>query len=98
VSHGPPPVEVGVAPDEGVTLRWHDGVRTVVGLDDLRRRCPCVACQDRRAEDALTVPDGLRLAGAELVGAYGLAVAWSDGHGDGVYTWEQLRAWGVPPS
>ena len=33
----------------------------------------------------------------ELVGAYGLRVNWSDGHGTGIYTFERLLA-GVPAS
>ena len=31
---------------------------------------------------------------AELVGAWGLSIRWSDGHSTGIYSWELLRdAW-----
>jgi DUF971 family protein len=30
---------------------------------------------------------------AELSGAWGLSLDWSDGHSTGIYAWEKLRAW-----
>ncbi len=30
---------------------------------------------------------------AELSGAWGLSLDWSDGHSTGIYAWEKLRSW-----
>jgi DUF971 family protein len=38
------------------------------------------------------VPEDVRPVAIELVGAYGLRVRWSDGHGTGIYTFDRLRA------
>ncbi|MGI8873219.1 MAG: gamma-butyrobetaine hydroxylase-like domain-containing protein [Egibacteraceae bacterium] len=91
----PPPSEVTVERGRAVVLRWADGHLTELPLPALRRRCPCVACHDARAGGGVPVAERLDVAGAELVGAYGLALAWTDGHGDGVYSWEVLRSWCV---
>jgi DUF971 family protein len=30
---------------------------------------------------------------AELVGAWGMSIRWSDGHSTGIYSWDALRRW-----
>jgi DUF971 family protein len=42
--------------------------------------------------DPATVPADVRPVQVSLVGGYGLRVAWSDGHGTGIYTFARLRA------
>lgn len=37
--------------------------------------------------EAITITD------AELSGAWGLNLDWSDGHSTGIYAWEKLRTW-----
>jgi DUF971 family protein len=40
----------------------------------------------------------IRAIGAELVGAWGIGITWSDGHTTGIYSWSLLRAWaGLDP-
>lgn len=41
--------------------------------------------------DPATVPADIRPVQASLVGAYGLRITWSDGHGTGIYPFERLR-------
>jgi ATP-binding protein involved in chromosome partitioning len=41
--------------------------------------------------DPATVPVDVRPVQAALVGAYGLRITWSDGHGTGIYPFERLR-------
>jgi DUF971 family protein len=38
-------------------------------------------------------PEALRVLDARLVGAFGMAFDWSDGHSTGIYTWDTLRRW-----
>jgi DUF971 family protein len=37
--------------------------------------------------------DSITITDAELSGAWGLSLDWSDGHSTGIYAWEKLRAW-----
>jgi hypothetical protein len=39
-----------------------------------------------------SVPTDIRPVSLALVGAYGLRVQWSDGHGTGIYTFQRLLA------
>lgn len=75
---------------------WRDGHLTRLPLPLLRDRCPCAACDRRRraGDDVWSgTADTLRVTGAELVGGWGLGLAWSDGHATGVYPWHALRSW-----
>jgi DUF971 family protein len=86
---------VAIDPAEAVTITWDDGHRTRLALPDLRRACPCARCDDlRRAGRRVWSGDAaaLRVAGAELVGGWGLGLAWNDGHATGVHEWPVLRA------
>jgi ATP-binding protein involved in chromosome partitioning len=42
--------------------------------------------------DPATVPADVEAATVDLVGAYGIKIRWSDGHGTGIYTFDALRA------
>lgn len=91
---------VDVDRDRALTVTWVDGHVTTLGVAELRERCPCVACVDRRRAGeptAVADPTTLRIAGAELVGGWGLGLAWSDGHNTGVYEWQALRSWCACP-
>jgi DUF971 family protein len=93
---GMAPSDVAVTPDGGVTVIWSDGHVTALDLVTLRDRCPCARCHQRRRDGEPVMwqrPDRLRIAGAELVGAWGLGLAWNDGHAAGVYEWDLLRSW-----
>nr|MBA3659939.1 DUF971 domain-containing protein [Gemmatimonadales bacterium] len=60
----------------------------------LRLGCPCAGCVEEMSGqpllDPVSVPDDIKPGAVELVGAYGLRVRWSDGHGTGIYTFERL--------
>jgi len=95
-SPGTTPVDIAIDRDDAVTLTWPDGHLTRLPLRLLRDRCPCAACaRGHRVGDVAVsgAVDDLRIAGAELVGAWGLGLAWSDGHATGVYRWDVLRSW-----
>lgn len=90
-----PPADVAIDRDEAVTITWVDGHHTRLALADLRRACPCARCQQLRRSGRPVWsgdPANLRIAGAELVGGWGLGLAWSDGHATGVHEWSVLRA------
>lgn len=87
--------------DRAVTVSWADGHQSTYELADLRRRCPCAHCHELRQQGrpvAVDAGESLQIAGAELTGAWGLALAWSDRHNTGVYRWDVLRSWCACPT
>lgn len=89
------PIEIARANAHDVRIVWKDGHEGVYPARFLRLHCPCAACIDeisgvRRLKDEDVAADvhPLRIA---PVGRYGVAIAWSDGHSTGIYTFEQLR-------
>jgi DUF971 family protein len=98
-SQVPPPVDVEVDREHGVTLIWSDGHTSRFALPDLRANCPCAWCRVRREAGEADWPassggaEGLRVEGAEFVGNWGVQLRWNDGHHTGIYSWALLRSW-----
>jgi ATP-binding protein involved in chromosome partitioning len=95
---GTEPASIDVDREVGVTLTWPDGRVDRFELLDLRVNCPCAECRERRRAHETVwpkpgSPEPLRLLDARLVGAFGMAFEWNDGHGTGIYTWDIFRAW-----
>jgi ATP-binding protein involved in chromosome partitioning len=83
--------------DDGLLIEWDaHGHQALYPARALRLACPCAACVDemsgRPLLDPAVVPEDVRPVSLALVGAYGLRVQWSDGHGTGIYTFQRLRA------
>jgi DUF971 family protein len=83
--------------DDGVEIQWEqDGHTGFFPARALRLACPCAGCVEEMTGkpllDPVTVPADVRPLRLGLVGAYGLRVDWSDGHGTGIYTFAHLRA------
>jgi DUF971 family protein len=90
--------DITVKRDEYVEVVFGDGRACRFELLELRRNCPCAECRNVREAGGEPGPRArsiqpLRIEGAELVGAWGLGLAWSDGHATGIYPWESLRRW-----
>lgn len=81
--------------DEVLQIVWEDGHQSVFTFQYLRQNCPCAVCRDEwsgeRLLDPATVPGTLGASRAEVIGNYALSFAFTDGHGTGVYSFEQLR-------
>ena len=79
-----------------VTIGFGDGVTARFGLGELRLACPCAECNGRRQRGASVSPavergEPVTITDAELSGAFGLSLDWSDGHRTGIYAWTLLR-------
>lgn len=95
----PEPSEIPAAIRRGegwLEIDWdRAGHRARYDARDLRLACPCAACVDemsgRPLLDPATVPAAVAADRIEPVGAYGIRIRWSDGHGTGIYTYRLLR-------
>ena len=81
-----------------VRLTFDDGFGCELPLPALRARCPCATCRGHRERGEAAwpragQPEAITVEDAELVGAWGLSIRWSDGHSTGIYSWDGLREW-----
>lgn len=82
-----------------VVIRWSDGAENYLALPELRKACPCAACQGepdalgRVVKPRVTLAENsCSLDRFEYVGGYALQFFWADGHGTGIYTFPYLRS------
>jgi DUF971 family protein len=92
------PKTIDVAKDAGVTVTFFDGHIARFDLMTLRLACPCATCRGLRdrgeaARPRPGSPMPLRIEDASLHGAWGLRIAWNDGHATGIFPFESLRRW-----
>jgi ATP-binding protein involved in chromosome partitioning len=81
--------------DDGLRIEWDGlGHQAFYPARALRLACPCAGCVEEMSGRPLlepsTIPTDIRPLSVALVGAYGLRVAWSDGHNTGIYTFVHL--------
>lgn len=81
-----------------VEVLFEDGVRARFDLGPFRLACPCADCNAKRLRGVSVQPEVERgepitITNAELSGAWGLSLDWSDGHSTGIYAWERIREW-----
>ena len=89
------PVEIKKSGPYELTVSWDDGHLSVFLIKDLRAECACAGCVNEitgeRMLDPQSIPEDITVTAAEHVGRYGVRFAFSDGHGNGIYTWSRLR-------
>jgi DUF971 family protein len=83
--------------EDGILIVWDErGHEGFFPARPLRLLCPCAECVEEMSGqpllDPARVPQDVRPVTLGLVGAYGLRVEWSDGHGTGIYTFDRLLA------
>jgi len=100
------PTNLALLPDKRLVIDWSDGTRRTYGVRELRDACPCATCREKRNAPAATASSmllpvlsaaearPLELLGMTPVGNYAYAIAFSDGHDTGIYTFELLRELG----
>ncbi len=78
---------------------WTDETSSEIGLEYLRRECPCANCKGetilfktmRPVKKDLSSPDVFKIQKIEIIGGYAAKIIWKDGHNTGLYTWEYLK-------
>src|SRR3569833_2081880 len=81
-----------------LAIRWSDGLESYLGLEELRRACPCAVCGgepdllDRGVHRSVEYSEqSFVLKTFAPVGGYALAFSWGDGHSTGIYSFAYLR-------
>jgi len=94
----PDVVDIDIRRTEKVVITFDDDVVCTFGVAELRAACPCATCRGLRdrgqpAWPRPGQPDTIEIRDAELSGAWGMSITWSDGHDTGIYAWANLRRW-----
>lgn len=84
---------------EELAIKWDDGSESFLGLEKLRRGCPCAGCKGEmdimgnvyKSPDKPLTPAAFKLSRANPVGTYALQLTWADGHSSGIYSFDYLR-------
>jgi DUF971 family protein len=88
-----------------IEISWSDGTTSRWSVAELRTRCPCATCREKRqakeqtpADRPLSLPvlraaeaRPLSIESMRPVGSYAYAIAFSDGHASGIFTFKMLR-------
>jgi DUF971 family protein len=87
---------IEVVRDAHVTIRFADGLTGRFDVGELRLACQCADCNGKRQRDQSVQPavergEPISITKAELTGAFGLDLDWSDGHRTGIYAWSLFR-------
>lgn len=79
-------------------IEWSDGLTTRYPIEWLRWQCPCALCRGEmgvpgRLDFVKTLsPQETTLEDVQPIGRYGVMLYWADGHHDGIFTYDWLRA------
>lgn len=99
-----PPVNITASKStRTVTILWQDGHTSIYPFHLLRAGCPCAVCRGghekmRQEPDesvfTIVLPESptTTLVNIESVGNYAISLVWSDGHREGIFSWDYLRA------
>ena len=96
----PRPTNITADRNERVLIvEWQDGKACRYPFAGLRAVCPCAQCQgghanmgrpaDRNLLAGATDPE-ITVESIDQVGTYAISIHWSDGHWQGIYTWQYL--------
>lgn len=88
------PVDIAYSPtDNTLAITWDDGARSLLPIAYLRSWCPCAQCQGHGdVVRRLDTPDTITALEIHEMGAYAIAIRFSDGHDAGIFSWQWLRA------
>ena len=82
-----------------LAVKWADGTESFIGLEKLRRHCPCAGCKGEvdilgnvyRGPDRPLKTEEFALVRVVPVGGYAIQPVWADGHASGIYSFDYLK-------
>ncbi len=98
------PTKLELTPANRLRITWSDANMREYTFRELRDKCPCATCREKRNASPpsplqlpiLTAAEAqpLCIAGMKPVGNYAYSIEFSDGHDTGIFTLEFLRSLG----
>lgn len=101
----PQPVSLARGDEGSIRIEWSDGRVTTWTASQLRHRCPCATCREKRRGKGsgegkpvglpvLSAAEArpLRIEAMRPVGNYAYNIAFSDGHASGIFQLAMLHA------
>jgi DUF971 family protein len=97
------PEHIAISKSKGIKIDWKDNHHSEYSLAYLRDECPCATCTGAHGTEPqkthYNTPASpfqmytpvLKMLTVEEVGHYAIRIAWSDGHGSGIYSFDHLR-------
>ncbi len=83
---------------EELAILWDDDSESIIPYTKLRQACPCAFCSGEKdvlgnqyGGQDVAVKKNISIIKYSNVGYYGLQFFFSDGHKDGIYTFEFLK-------
>jgi DUF971 family protein len=99
------PTQLERAGDDRLRITWSDGQLREYTFRELRDKCPCATCREKRRApppptNMLPVLSAaeiapLRITSMTPTGNYAYSIEFSDGHDTGIFTLENLREMGT---
>ena len=100
----PQPTKLELVESNRLRITWSDGQVREYLLRELRDKCPCATCREKRNAPrpsplqlhilSAAEAQPLRITAMKPVGNYAYSIDFSDGHNTGIYTLESLREMG----
>ena len=91
------PVKLAKVEPAHLQIEWSDGQLRQYSFRELRDRCPCATCREKRKQPPPMLPilsaeemQPLRIQGMKPVGNYAYSIDFSDGHDTGIYSFTLL--------
>ena len=92
------PIKIELTRPDELRIAWSDGAVRQYPVAELRKRCPCATCREKRQQKTETLLPVLSLAETmptqiqemRPIGNYAYSIAFSDGHDTGIFTLEFL--------
>jgi DUF971 family protein len=98
------PTKLELSKNNSLRITWSDGRMREYTIRDLRDKCPCATCREKRNAPpppptqlpiiSAAEAQPLRIAAMKPVGNYAYSIDFSDGHNTGIYTLDSLRELG----
>jgi DUF971 family protein len=82
-----------------IAIKWDDGGESFIGLEKLRRACPCAGCKGEvdvmgnlhKGPDIPITAKAVELVRVDRVGGYAIQPVWADGHNSGLFSFDYQR-------
>jgi DUF971 family protein len=90
------PVKIKLLDNSFLLIKWDDNSESKIGLQKMRKLCPCASCFTNRENQSksyipLLLTNQFAVAGMEVIGSYAIQISWKDGHDTGIYEYRLLK-------